>query len=58
MTRLTTAALALIPTAALAHSGDHGQVSAVHALTAPDHLAALVALVVVVGILAYALARR
>lgn len=45
---------ALLPLAALAHPGDHSAVPPTHALTAPDHLAVLIALIVVAG-LAYAL---
>ena len=32
------ALLALIPSAAFAHQGDHGQSSLLHLLTEPDHL--------------------
>jgi len=42
MTRLLPLAL-ILPTAALAHSGDHGSASWGHALTQPDHLLALAA---------------
>lgn len=57
MTRLTALAL-LIPGAALAHPGDHAGLGPAHALSAPDHLAALTLLVGVVGFVLWARARR
>lgn len=35
-------ALAMLPSAALAHSGDHRSSGLLHVLTEPDHLAMLV----------------
>lgn len=43
------ALLALAPTAALAHPGDHHGVGPWHLLTEPDHLAMIAAVVAVLG---------
>lgn len=57
MKKLITLA-ALLPSAALAHQGDHSAVAPTHALTAVDHLAVLVTIIVVVGLAATVWVRR
>lgn len=47
-------ALILLPSAALAHPGDHHATGLLHLLTEPDHLAMIAA---VVAVLCYALYR-
>ncbi|EEW25354.1 hypothetical protein [Rhodobacter ferrooxidans] len=42
--------LTLLPTAALAHAGDHSHVGLFHLLTEPDHLAMLAVAVVAVAL--------
>ena len=48
----------LAPLAARAHPGDHAGLGPDHALSAPDHLAALALLAGAVGLVLWALARR
>lgn len=57
MKQLVTLA-ALMPSVALAHSGDHRGVPPTHALTSVDHLAMFIALVVVAGLAATLWVRR
>lgn len=47
-------ALTLLPSAALAHPGDHHATGLLHLLTEPDHLAMIA---VVVAVLGYAIYR-
>lgn len=56
MTRFSMIPLAMLPTAALAHSGDHSHVAPTHALTEADHVAVILA-VIVAGALVWALRR-
>jgi hydrogenase/urease accessory protein HupE len=50
-------ALTLLPSAALAHPGDHNATGLLHLLSEPDHLAMLAAVVAVLGYLVYRWAR-
>ena len=52
MKRLVTV-LIVLPSAALAHPGDHHGVSLAHLLTEPDHLAMITAVVAVLGYAVY-----
>jgi hydrogenase/urease accessory protein HupE len=50
-------ALTLLPSAALAHPGDHHATGLLHLLTEPDHLAMITAVVAVLGYAIYRWAR-
>lgn len=50
-------ALILLPSAALAHPGDHHGMGLTHLLTEPDHLAMITAVVAVLGYAIYRWAR-
>lgn len=49
--------LTLLPSAALAHPGDHHATGLLHLLVEPDHLAMIAAVVGVLGYLVYKWAR-
>ncbi|WP_200833917.1 hypothetical protein [Tabrizicola flagellatus] len=49
--------LILLPSAALAHPGDHHATGLLHLLVEPDHLAMIAAAVAVLGYLVYRWAR-
>lgn len=49
--------LTLLPSAALAHPGDHHATGLLHLLVEPDHLAMIAAVVAVLGYLVYRWAR-
>ncbi len=49
--------LTLVPSAALAHPGDHHATGLLHLLTEADHLAMIAAAVAVLGYLVYRWAR-
>lgn len=57
MKRILTA-LTLMPSAALAHSGDHSHVGPAHMLSAPDHFISLMLLVAVAAMIGWLVARR
>jgi hydrogenase/urease accessory protein HupE len=57
MKRLATA-VTLLPSAALAHPGDHHTTGLWHVLTEPDHLAMIAAVVAVLGYAVYKLKSR
>jgi hypothetical protein len=57
MKRLTTLSL-LVPSAALAHPGDHSTTAILHFLTEPDHLVMLALGVAVVAYSVYKLRSR
>ncbi|MCA2010827.1 hypothetical protein LCM17_04975 [Cereibacter sphaeroides] len=57
MRALPLALLTLLPTAALAHPGDHAQTGWLHALTEPDHLLML-AIAGIGAFIAYRLWKR
>ena len=47
MSRYLILGLAILPVAAAAHPGDHGDVPVTHGLTSPDHLSVLALLALV-----------